>query len=72
MKAKRDESVKSNKYFHYNEETVEKLELIRGAKSIGFMLNEISKLMYASIIISYLLIKKLLFWMKKSFLLKRR
>lgn len=47
IKGKRDESVKSNKYFHYDDETVEKLELIRDAKSIGFTLNEISKLMDA-------------------------
>jgi MerR family transcriptional regulator, copper efflux regulator len=47
IKGKRNETVKSNKYFHYDEETVEKLELVRDAKSIGFTLSEISKLMDA-------------------------
>lgn len=41
---KRDESVKSNNYFHYDEEAVERLKLILGAKSIGFTLQEIGKL----------------------------
>ena len=44
---KRDEKVTSNNYFHYDEETVEKLELIKDAKSIGFTINEISNLMDA-------------------------
>jgi MerR family transcriptional regulator, copper efflux regulator len=47
IKGKRNESVKSNKYFHYDEETVEKLELVRDAKSIGFTINEINQLMDA-------------------------
>jgi MerR family transcriptional regulator, copper efflux regulator len=47
VKGKRDEKVKTNKYFHYDEETVEKLEMIRDAKSIGFTLNEISHLIDA-------------------------
>lgn len=47
IKGKRNESVKSNKYFHYDEETVEKLELVRDAKSIGFTISEISQLMDA-------------------------
>jgi len=47
IKGKRDENVKSNKYFHYDEETVEKLELIRDAKSIGFTINEICQLIEA-------------------------
>lgn len=47
IKGKRDESVKSNNYFHYDEETVEKLELVRDAKSIGFTISEISQLMDA-------------------------
>ncbi len=47
IKGKRDSSIKSNNYFHYNEEAVEKLELIRDAKSIGFTLTEIGKLMDA-------------------------
>jgi MerR family transcriptional regulator, copper efflux regulator len=47
IKGKRDETVKSNNYFHYDNETVEKLELVRDAKSVGFTLNEISQLMDA-------------------------
>lgn len=47
IKGKRDETVKSNKYFHYDEETVEKLDLIRDAKSIGFTISEIAQLMDA-------------------------
>jgi MerR family Zn(II)-responsive transcriptional regulator of zntA len=47
IKGKRNENVKSNKYFHYDEETVEKLELVRDAKSIGFTINEIGQLMDA-------------------------
>lgn len=47
IKGKRDENVKSNKYFHYDEETVEKLELVRDAKSVGFTISEIGQLMDA-------------------------
>jgi DNA-binding transcriptional MerR regulator len=47
IKGKRDESVKSNKYFHYDEEIVEKLKLVRDAKSIGFTISEIGQLMDA-------------------------
>ena len=47
IKGKRDENIKSNKYFHYDQETVEKLELVRDAKSIGFTISEIAKLMDA-------------------------
>lgn len=47
IKGKRDESVKSNNYFHYDEETIEKLELIRDAKSIGFTISEIVQLIDA-------------------------
>jgi MerR family transcriptional regulator, copper efflux regulator len=39
--------VKSNKYSHYDEETVYKLELIRDAKMIGFTLSEIKNLLDA-------------------------
>ena len=39
--------MKSNNYFHYDEETVEKLELIRDAKSIGFTISEIAQLIDA-------------------------
>jgi MerR family Zn(II)-responsive transcriptional regulator of zntA len=37
----------TNNYFHYDEETVEKLELVRDAKSVGFTISEISQLMDA-------------------------
>lgn len=47
IKGKRKDGVKSNNYFHYDEETVEKLELIRDAKSVGFTLNEIKQLLDA-------------------------
>jgi MerR family transcriptional regulator, copper efflux regulator len=47
IKGTRKAEIKSNKYFHYDEETVEKLELIRDAKSIGFTLSEIGQLMDA-------------------------
>jgi MerR family transcriptional regulator, copper efflux regulator len=47
IKGRRDENIKTNKYFHYDEETVEKLELVRDAKSIGFTISEISQLMDA-------------------------
>lgn len=47
IKGKRKEEVKSNNYFHYDEETVYKLELIRDAKAIGFTLTEIKKLIEA-------------------------
>jgi MerR family copper efflux transcriptional regulator len=47
IKGIRDENVKSNNYFHYNEETVEKLELIRDAKAIGYTIYEIAQLIDA-------------------------
>ena len=47
IKGKRDENIKSNNYFHYNEESVEKLELIRDAKAIGFTISEIAQLIDA-------------------------
>lgn len=47
IKGARKEHIKSNKYLHYTEETVEKLELIRDAKSIGFTLSEIAQLIDA-------------------------
>jgi MerR family copper efflux transcriptional regulator len=47
IKGKRLENVKSNNYFHYDEETVEKLKIIKGAKSIGFTISEISNLIDA-------------------------
>ncbi len=47
IKGKRDENVKSNNYFNYDEESVEKLSLIRDAKSVGFTINEIGQLIDA-------------------------
>ena len=47
IKGKRNESIKSNNYLHYDEETIEKLALVRDAKSIGFTISEIKELMYA-------------------------
>jgi MerR family transcriptional regulator, copper efflux regulator len=44
IKGTRKEQVKSNNYYHYDEETVYKLELVRDAKQIGFTLNEIKHL----------------------------
>jgi MerR family transcriptional regulator, copper efflux regulator len=47
IKGKRKEDVKTNKYFHYDDETVYKLELIRDAKTVGFTLSEIKTLIEA-------------------------
>ncbi len=47
IKGTRDENITSNRYFHYGEETIEKLELVRDAKAVGFTINEIGKLMDA-------------------------
>jgi MerR family transcriptional regulator, copper efflux regulator len=47
IKGKRKEDVKSNNYFHYDDETEYKLELIRDAKAIGFTLAEIKYLIDA-------------------------
>lgn len=47
IKGKRKDEVKSNNYFHYDEETVERLELIGYAKAVGFTLGEIGQLIDA-------------------------
>jgi MerR family Zn(II)-responsive transcriptional regulator of zntA len=47
IRGKLKEDVESNNYLHYDEETLDKLELIRDAKSIGFTLKEIKKLVDA-------------------------
>lgn len=47
IKGSRKSNVTSNNYFHYDDEAVEKLELIRDAKLIGFTISEISQLMDA-------------------------
>lgn len=47
IEGKRDESIKSNNYFHYDEETIEKLEFISEAKSVGFTIREIGQVIDA-------------------------
>jgi len=47
IKGIRDENVKSNNYFHYDEVVVEKLTLICDAKAIGYTINEIAQLIDA-------------------------
>lgn len=47
IEGKRDELVRSNNYFHYDEVTVEKLEFISDAKSVGFTIKEIGQIMDA-------------------------
>lgn len=47
IEGKRDELVRSNNYFHYDEVTVEKLEFISDAKSVGFTIREIGQIMDA-------------------------
>lgn len=40
-----NENVKSNNYKNYDESIVEKIEIIKGAKEVGFTLSEIKKLL---------------------------
>ncbi len=47
IEGRRDESVKSNNYFHYDEVTIEKLEFISDAKSVGFTIKEIGQIIDA-------------------------
>jgi MerR family copper efflux transcriptional regulator len=47
IEGKRDESIKSNNYFHYDDTTVEKLEFISDAKSVGFTIKEIGQIIDA-------------------------
>ena len=47
IEGKQDESVKSNNYFHYDEVTIEKLEFISDAKSVGFTIREIGQMIDA-------------------------
>jgi MerR family transcriptional regulator, copper efflux regulator len=47
IKGSRNNGIKTNNYLHYNNECLEKLELIRDAKSIGFTLVEIKNLIDA-------------------------
>ena len=47
IEGKRDASIKSNNYFHYDEESIEKLEFISDAKSVGFSIREIGQVIDA-------------------------
>lgn len=47
IKGEREPEVKSNNYFHYDEVTVEKLEFISDAKSVGFTIREIGQIIDA-------------------------
>lgn len=47
LKGKKDTSVKSNNYTFYDDTSVEKLEMIKHAKEIGFTLTEIKELLDA-------------------------
>jgi len=44
---KKKNDVKSNNYTYYDDEVVDKLDLIRDAKSVGFTLSEIKELIDA-------------------------
>jgi len=43
IEGKQNESVKSNNYYHYDDVTIEKLEFISDAKSVGFTIKEIGQ-----------------------------
>ncbi len=47
IEGKQDESVKSNNYLHYDDVTIEKLEFISEAKSVGFTIKEIGQIIDA-------------------------
>ena len=47
IKGERDPQIKTNNYFHYNEETLEKLEFINDAKSVGFTIAEMGQIIDA-------------------------
>lgn len=47
IEGKQDKAVKSNNYFHYDEVTIEKLEFISDAKSVGFTIKEIGEIIDA-------------------------
>lgn len=44
LEGRTDEAVKSNNYKQYDESLVEKIEIIKGAKEVGFTLSEIKNL----------------------------
>ncbi|MEY3404672.1 MAG: hypothetical protein RL161_102 [Bacteroidota bacterium] len=47
IRGQQNPQIKTNNYFHYDEETVEKLEFINDAKSVGFTIAEIGQLIDA-------------------------
>jgi MerR family Zn(II)-responsive transcriptional regulator of zntA len=47
IEGKQNESVKSNNYYHYDDVTIEKLEFISDAKSVGFTIKEIGQIIDA-------------------------
>jgi MerR family Zn(II)-responsive transcriptional regulator of zntA len=47
IEGRQDPSIKSNNYFHYDEVTIEKLEFINDAKSVGFTIKEIGQIIAA-------------------------
>lgn len=47
IEGKRNESIRSNNYFHYDEVAVEKLEFISDAKLVGFTIKEIGQIIDA-------------------------
>jgi MerR family Zn(II)-responsive transcriptional regulator of zntA len=47
IQGKQDESVTSNNYYHYDDVTIEKLEFINDAKSVGFTIKEIAQIIDA-------------------------
>ncbi len=44
IKGKKDDKVKTNNYYHYDEEVIARLSAIREAKSVGFTINEIAEI----------------------------
>lgn len=47
IEGKRDDSIQSNNYFHYDDTALEKLEFIQDAKSVGFTIKEIVEIIDA-------------------------
>lgn len=47
IKGYRDEAVRSNNYFQYDEDAVERLAFIQDAKSVGFTIKEIGQIIDA-------------------------
>jgi MerR family copper efflux transcriptional regulator len=65
VKGKRDEKIKSNNYFHYDEEAVERLNIIKSAKAAGFTISEIGQFIDACFVDTYTKDEKLDFLEKK-------